>query len=112
MTEVPRVMHFSVIIFSAVVDALEWVVRQRGIEDIFHYIDDFVAVGPSTEDCGFGQQTLIQTCDNLGVCIAHDKTVGPTTRLTVLGTEIDMVAMTLCLMHEKLERLLRLVATW
>lgn len=36
--------------FSAVADTLEWVVKTRGVEHIFHYIDDFVIVCPTLSD--------------------------------------------------------------
>ena len=32
-------------IFLAVADALEWCVGQRGVEHIFHYLDDFLTMG-------------------------------------------------------------------
>ena len=33
-------------IFNAVADALEWCARQRGSHQVFHYLDDFIVVGP------------------------------------------------------------------
>ena len=33
-------------IFNAVTDALEWVVRERGVSQIHHYLDDFIILGP------------------------------------------------------------------
>ena len=32
------------LIFSALADALEWVVRQAGVRYIFHYVDDFIII--------------------------------------------------------------------
>ena len=32
-------------IFNAVVDALQWLVQQQGVEDLDHYLDDFVMWG-------------------------------------------------------------------
>ena len=32
--------------FNAVADALEWCIKQEGVEFIFHYLDDFAVVGP------------------------------------------------------------------
>ena len=37
--------------------------------------------------------------------VAHDKTEGPSTCLTILGIEVDSVAMELRLPNDKLERL-------
>ena len=69
--------------FSAVADALEWVVRSSGVEHIFHYIDDFVIVGKGDEaQCEFGLQSLMQACNNLGLVVADEKTEGPSSRIT------------------------------
>lgn len=57
-------------IFSSLADALQWIIQQKGVEHIFHYIDDFITVGkPRSED----------------------KAEGPATTLPFLGTEIDMI---------------------
>ena len=48
--------------------------------------------------------TLLQTCENLGAMVAHDK--------TVLGIEIDTIKMVLRLPDDKLERLSMLLALW
>ena len=32
-------------VLNAVADALEWVVRSGGAQEIFHYLDDFLIVG-------------------------------------------------------------------
>lgn len=37
-------------IFTAVADALEWCIRQRGVTGINHYLDDFVIVAPPASD--------------------------------------------------------------
>ena len=33
-------------LFNAVVDALEWYLRGCGIRHVFHYLDDFIVIGP------------------------------------------------------------------
>ena len=43
----PFGLRSAPIIFSAVADALQWVVKARGAIHVFHYVDDFVIVGPS-----------------------------------------------------------------
>lgn len=74
----PFSLRSAPLIFSAVADALEWLVKSRGVEHIFHYIDDFVVVGPSLSNaCEHSLRTLTQTCENLGLLVAHEKTEGP-----------------------------------
>ena len=33
-------------LFTAVADALEWCIHKRGVESIFHYLDDFIVMAP------------------------------------------------------------------
>ena len=54
----------------------------------------------------------MQSCENLGMLIAQEKTEGPATRLTILGIEFDTVAMELCLPADKLHTLYELLNRW
>ena len=91
---------------TGIADALEWVVRSRGVRSIFHYIDDFIFIGASQSDeCVHSLRLFLSTSEALGMLVSSDKTEGPARRLTVLGIQIDTVAMTLSLPEEKLERI-------
>ena len=37
-------------IFNAVADALEWCVAREGVQEIYHYLDDFAIIGPPNSD--------------------------------------------------------------
>ena len=50
-------------IFTAVADALEWIILQRGITAVDHYLDDFVTMGPPNSTVGRQNLELI-----LAVC--------------------------------------------
>lgn len=97
-------------ILNATADALEWCLRQRGVGNIFHYLDDFIIVAPplSTECAA----VLNDVCATLGVPITEHKRDGPTTCLTFLGIEIDTTASQLRLPLEKLHRLQALLIGW
>ena len=100
-------------IFTAVADALEWVIRSRGVDIIDHYLDDFIVMGPpSSPCCSQALETMLQTCADLGVPIAADKLEGPTSCLTFLGIEIDTRAGTLRLPSDKLDRILASLQEW
>ena len=114
---VDKVLPFGLrsvpIIFTAVADALEWIVRHQGVPHIFHYVDDFIIVGkPESLDCGMHLSTLLQTCESLGVPIAPEKCEGPLSVLTVLGIEIDTDLMQLRLPTDKLARLFQSLSEW
>ena len=97
------------LIFSALADALKWVVCQAGVKYIFHHI---IVGAPGDSQCEDGLRALQQTALNLGVVLAEDKTEGPATHLTILGIEVDSVAMTLRLPAKKLQRLQTLLTEW
>ena len=50
-------------IFSAVADALAWIMKQRGVSFVDHYIDDFVTLGaPLSTQCATNLQIMTDTC--------------------------------------------------
>ena len=93
-------------LFNAVADALEWHLKQRGIQHVFHYLDDFIVVArPASSDCRKAIGILNEACAYLSVPIADHKRDGPTTCLTFLGIEVDTMAGQLRLPTEKLHLL-------
>jgi hypothetical protein len=58
---------------------------------ITHYLDDFLFVGDTQVTCQKLLHEFQKMCNELGVPLAPEKTVGPTTSLTYLGLEIDTV---------------------
>ena len=77
-----------------------------------HYLDDFLLTGPpDTQGCALALHILSTTFHQLGFPIAEDKLIGPTTRLTFLGFEIDIVAGEVCLPAAKLANL-QLSISW
>ena len=96
-----------------VAEALEWVARSKGAQCLFHYIDDFIFVGPqSTDGCVRDLWAILQSCNELCVAVAPHKTEGAVTCLTVLGIEIDTGLMELRLPAGKLHCLSSLLAQW
>ena len=92
-------------IFSAVADAAQWMLVQRGISDVLHYLDDFALVA---SDVGSAQQAKGEMCrlfSSLGLPLEPNKLEGPSTCLTFLGIEVDTVSRQLRLPAEKMERL-------
>ena len=91
---------------------LEWAVRkQSGLSDIDHYLDDFLFAGAQgTNNCKLLMTCFYQICEEIGVPIADEKTVDPTTTLVYLGYEINTVEMSVRIPQDKiviLQNLLR-----
>ena len=100
-------------IFNAVADALQWHLTQVGAQNLLHYLDDYIMVGPPGSDvCHRSLQLLLAECSRMGVPIAAHKTEGPTPCLTFLGIEIDAADEVLRLPAPKLQRLQTLLREW
>ena len=100
-------------IFNALADGLEWHLRDQGISNVFHYLDDFiVVVPPDSRECAEALAIIRQACTRLGVPLAEHKQEGPTTCLTFLGIEVDTTASQLRLPGDKLRRLQALLEGW
>ena len=100
-------------IFTAVADALEWILRQEGVRYIDHYLDDFILYGPAgSDECARQLELTLHVCDRLGVPLATEKLEGPTERLTFLGIEIDTRLGILRLPDDKLQRVRHSLDEW
>jgi len=92
-------------IFSAVADGLQWIMVQKGITHLLHYLDDFILVADSVDQAMSQKSTLISNFHRLGVPLELSKLEGPSTCLTFLGIEVDTEALLLRLPEDKLAKL-------
>ena len=64
-------------IFNAFDDALEWCARYQGASSVWHYLDDYIVLGPPASDqCQSDLHTLERVCRELGVPLASHKREG------------------------------------
>ena len=99
--------------FNSVADVLEWRLKHLGLQQVFHYLDDFLIVAPPhSPRCKEELQVLLQCFDRLGVPVAERKLVGPTDCLTFLGIKLDTTHMIRRLPAHKLRELKELVEEW
>ena len=109
----PFGLRSAPIIFSAVADALQWIMQQRGVEFIFHYLDDYITVSPPASDlCATNLRVIKQACHDTGTPIEEAKYEGSSAVITFLGMELDTVALEICLPADKLKRLKDLPKEW
>ena len=100
-------------IFSAVAQALEWILRARGVSHMIHYLDDFLVLGaPNSPECADALAITLHTCAELGVPLAADKIEGPTTSLTFLGIQLDSTSLSLSLPGDRLGELRGMLDRW
>ena len=86
---------------------LQWAVKiSSGLDTLDHYLDDFIFMGSKyTSDCLFLMNTFMGISEELGIPIADDKTVGPTTVLPYLGFIIDTELMMVLIPPDKISKL-------
>ena len=101
-------------IFTCFADSLQWIFsRKGGVENVQHYLDDFLLVGPpGSKKCQDELSTCLDFSALLGVPIANDKTEGPAARLTFLGFELDTVTQELRLPESKLVKVRGELSLW
>ena len=94
-------------IFNSVADMVEWILlNPHNLSALLHYLDDFITAGPpDTNQCAENLATSIAVCRSLGLPLHPDKCIGPSTRLVVLGIELDSVAQVARLPPDKLSAL-------
>ena len=91
-------------IFHELSQAVRHMAKQQGI-DIVAYLDDYLIVSESHDQCMTHLRQLIQLLRCLGFSINYGKLRGPAQRLTFLGIILDTTSMTLELPSNKLNEL-------
>ena len=63
----PFGLHNAPKIFSAIADAAQWILVQRGVPHVLHYLDDFIVVESEQEAAIRARETLEVLFDTLGL---------------------------------------------
>ena len=109
----PVGLRSAPLIFSAVADALQWIMESMEVQWVVHYIDDFVTLGvPDSTECEENISIKRNACDRVGLPIEHEKDEGPATTISFVGIELDSVAKEIRLPQETLKRLKEELSAW
>ena len=68
-------------LLTALADAVQWLIKEKGVDFCIHYLDDYLFIEPPgahAEALAAATQTLAE----LGIPMAPDKVEGPVTCLT------------------------------
>jgi hypothetical protein len=97
--------------FEAFSTAVEWIAREKLLVDwILHLLDDFLIVASLHQLCKKQLELFLKACDYLGIHMAPDKTVGPSTTLSFAGIKLDTIKMEARLPLDKLEKATNLIS--
>ncbi|XP_072025655.1 uncharacterized protein [Amphiura filiformis] len=85
---------------------LEWAAKSAAAtENIVHFADDFLLVSEESS-CYKLVESFEKVCDKLGVPLAKDKSVGPTTKIVYLGLQIDSIEQVVSIPQEKIQAII------
>jgi len=107
----PMGLSYSCNLFEQFSSALHWIaIHKLGIHDCVHKLDDFLFVAPPpSELCQTDLRKFLQLTKTLGIPIKQEKTVFPTTCITILGLELDSILMEVRLPIDKLVKIRELL---
>ena len=101
------------IIFMAIMDAAEWIVRQQGVEFVLHYLKDFLVVTAADECRGdYTLHIILKTFEQVGLPMAWEKLEGLVSCLTFLGFELDSLHNEIRIPGQKMQDIKTEVARW
>ena len=78
---------------------------RRGFSNIVNYLDDFLIVASSREECLRAQLTLIHLLHSLGFQVNWSKLSGPSQRVKFLGIILDSIVMQAFVPEDKISAL-------
>ncbi len=96
-------------IFHRLTQSVRRMMHRKGFDGIVVYLDDFLVVSPTKEECTLVFNTLLGLLTGLGFQISPSKLVSPCQQLTFLGIVIDTCAMEISLPQDKLTETKQLV---
>ena len=99
-------------IFHRLMQSVHHMMYRRGFTTIVVYLDDFLVIRCTKEECQLAFDTLYKLLLTLGFQISPSKLVYPCQQLTFLGVVINTVVMELSLPQSKLSETRELVNTF
>ena len=77
-------------IFTEVSNALAWAFRKNNPKAaIFNYLDDFLILAESREECQSALRDYLDCLNNIGFPVSNEKTVYPCQNLEFLGLGVN-----------------------
>ena len=109
----PFGLRLAPLIFIAVADALQWIMKQGCVSMVDHYLNNFITSGkPESSECADNFCRMMEICRITGTPVEMEKSVGPMTKLVFLGIEIDSSALEMRQPDDKLAKLKESVTAW
>ena len=102
-------LSLSPSIFNELSQAVRRITAIKNFSKCIDYLDDFLLIAETKEECSRQALELIKLLRYLGFSINYNKVVGPAQRITFLGVELDSNTCTISLPQDNLETFLQQV---
>ena len=100
-------------IFTCIADLVEWIAKRNYVTFLMQYLDDFhTLVPPGSLVCQHNLDRSIDCFSKLGIPLHPYKQEGPSTCLTILGIELDLLNLQVHLPQDKFDRITALLEEW
>ena len=101
----PQGASSSCKIFETISTAIEWIARNKlNITNIIHILDDFWIAEKSKLRCQYQLSKFKEFCEEAGIPLAEEKTIGPYQVIEFVGIELDSMKMCARLPDQKIEK--------
>lgn len=98
----PMGCSVSCAIFEELSSAIQWILTSKlAVEHMSHILDDFIFFGSDFSVCDRYLQTFLSLSQSLNLPIKEEKTVRPSTLVSLHGIEVNTRTLELCLPWDK-----------
>jgi hypothetical protein len=104
-TKLPFGSKLGPYIFNILSQAIKRIMYSKGYKRMTVYLDDFLCIGESFEECCNMLLDLLRLVRSLGFNVSYSKLVDPCQVLTFLGIEVSTIDCTFKLPQDKLDKL-------
>jgi len=98
--------------FNRLSNAIVRMMRRHHFSCVINYLDDFLIIGKSRDNCQCALLSLTNLLHSLGLNVSWKKVVSPAKRVTVLAIKLNSQTMSLRLLEDKLHRLSKAVLSF
>ena len=94
---------------STISGVIAGMLRDRGCSGVTFYIDDFLLVCKTKEECEAQIVIFLALMEELGLGVAADKTLGPAQIITFLGLQLDSLQMEVTITQDRAVSLIQTI---
>ena len=99
----------SCALFQLFSDTLAHILKVKLGVSVVNYLDDFLFISVTKEECNHMVRTFLSICQSLGCPVSGDKTEWASNRIVFLGILLDEISHCLALLQDKCNKALNMI---